>query len=263
MQEIGKEQMSLENTEMKERPYVLTIGGFDPSGGAGVLADIKTMEALNVQGLAVLSARTIQTEDKFYDCLWERVSQIFSAVKILVERYPIKAVKIGIMPSAVPLMRIILYLHELLPNVPLVIDPVMRPSTSDYSFIGVITTNFMKLLTPNDLLTPNGIEFRALFQPLFHRGDYPFDTNILVTGGHDAIGTSYVTDVLYTPQGKYELQTPRFEGSKHGTGCIYSSAVASYLARGEKLLEACVLAQTYVAQYIASSSTLLGRHSFN
>ena len=248
---------------MNERPYVLTIGGFDPSGGAGVLADIKTMEALNVQGLAVLSARTIQTEDKFYDCLWERVSQIFSAVKILAERYPIQVVKIGIMPSAVPLMRIIRYLHELLPNVPLVIDPVMRPSTSDYSFIGTVTANFLKLLTPIDLLTPNSIEFRTLFQPLFHRDEYPFTTNILVTGGHDGIGTPYVTDVLYTPQGKYELQAPRLGGAKHGTGCVYYSAVASYLALGLKLLEACQRAQTYVAQYIASSPTLLGRHSFN
>ena len=248
---------------MNERPYVLAIGGFDPSGGAGVLADIKTMEALQVQGLAVLSARTIQTEEHFFECVWERLSQVFSTVKILVERYPIRAIKIGIMPSSVPLMRLIRYLHELLPNTPLVIDPVMHPSTSDYAFVSTITFNFLKLLRPIDLLTPNGIEFQELIQPLFHRGEYTFDTNILVTGGHSVLDTNSVTDVLYTPNGKYELQVPRQEGSKHGTGCVYSSAVTSHLALGFNLFDACERAQQYVARYIASSPTLLGCHTFN
>ena len=107
---------------MSERPYVLAVSGFDPCGGAGVLADIKTMETLDVQGLAVLTARTVQTEEKFYSCQWERASQMFANIKILADRYEIAAVKIGIMPSAVPLMRLIRYLHELLPKVPLVLS---------------------------------------------------------------------------------------------------------------------------------------------
>ena len=245
---------------MSERPYVLAISGFDPCGGAGVLADIKTMETLNVQGLAILSARTLQTEEKFYNCQWERASQMFTNIKTMVDRYPVQAVKIGIMPSAVPLMRLIRYLHEILPNIPLVIDPVMRPSTADYAFIGTITMNFLKVLKETDILTPNTIEYRALFAPLFRPGEYPLNTNLLVTGGHDGIGTKFVTDVLYTPQGKYDLRAPRVTGNKHGTGCIYTSAIASYLALGHRLLEACQLAQTYVASYIASTATLLGWH---
>lgn len=245
---------------MSERPYVLAVSGFDPCGGAGVLADIKTMEALDVQGLAVLSARTVQTEEKFYSYQWERVSQIFSNIKILVDRYPISAVKIGIMPSAVPLMRLIRYLHEVLPHIPLVIDPIMRPSSADYAFIGTITMNFLKVLRRRDVITPNTIEYRALFAPLFRPGEYTLDTNLLVTGGHDGIGTKFVTDTLFTPEGKYDLRTPRVIGNKHGTGCVYTSAIASYLALGHNLLDSCQMAQAYVASYIASTETLLGKH---
>ena len=245
---------------MSERPYVLAISGFDPSGGAGVLADIKTMETLDVQGLAVLTARTVQTEEKFYSCQWERASQMFANINLLADRYEIAAVKIGIMPSAVPLMRLIRYLHELLPKVPLVIDPIMRPTGADYAFIGTITMNFLKILQPTDVIAPNTIEYRALFAPLFRPGEYPLDTNLLITGGHDGIGTKFVTDTLYTPEGKYDLRMPRVAGHKHGTGCIYTSAIASHLAMGRNLLEACQMAQSYVASYIASSETLLGRH---
>lgn len=247
---------------MDNRPYALAIAGFDPTGGAGILADIKTMEALDVQGLAVLSARTVQTEDTFYSCQWERASQLFATVKTLSDRYPIKAVKIGIMPSSIPLMRLVRYLHTLLPEVPIVIDPVMHPSSADYTFIGNITMNFLKILHPTDLLTPNSIEYRNLIAPLFRHNEYPINTNILVTGGHETIGSSTITDLLYTPNGKYELQVKRREGSKHGTGCVFSSAIASFLARGWSLLDACREAQNIVGQYIVTSNTLLGQFRF-
>lgn len=245
---------------MSERPYALAISGFDPTGGAGVLADIKTMEALGVQGLAALTARTIQTEKAFIDCQWERISRIVETIKELTGSYEIRAIKIGIMPSAVPLMRLIRYLHERLPNTPLVIDPVMHPSSSDYTFLGNLTMNLLRILHPIDLLTPNSIEYATLIAPLFHKDEYPICSNILVTGGHDVYNTHEIKDVLYTPNGQYQFTTQRVEGSKHGTGCIYSSAVAANLALGKLLLESCKLAQQYVVRYIASSPNLLGHH---
>lgn len=256
--------MNLDTTKMNNRPYVVAIGGFDPSGGAGILADIKTMEGLDVQGLAVLSARTVQTEDKFFTCAWELATQICTTIKVLADRYPIAAMKIGIMPSAVPLMRVLRHTRELLPNIPIVIDPVMRPSTSNsnYAFISTITPKFMGLLTPTDILTPNSKEFELLFKPLFRHNSFPYDTNMIVTGVEEP-GSPSIKDILYTPKGQYEMQVPRIVANKHGTGCIYSSALASYLAKGLTLVEACQQAQLYVRHYLTSSPTLLGCHHFN
>jgi len=81
------------------RPFVLTIAGFDPSGGAGVLADVKTVEQHQVYGLAIITGNTIQTENEFLKMEWIPIDFVLESIEILFNKYEIKAVKIGIVPS--------------------------------------------------------------------------------------------------------------------------------------------------------------------
>ena len=83
----------------ESRPFVLTIAGFDPSGGAGVLADAKTFEQHRVYGFAVNTGNTIQTENEFYEMQWTDIDFILKSLDKLLQNYTVKAVKIGIVPS--------------------------------------------------------------------------------------------------------------------------------------------------------------------
>ena len=85
----------------------MSIAGFDPSGGAGVLADIKTFEQLKVQGLAVCTAMTLQTESEFYTLQWQPIDEILSAINVLMKKYKVKAVKIGVVKDAEFLAQIV------------------------------------------------------------------------------------------------------------------------------------------------------------
>ena len=70
----------------------MSVAGFDPSGGAGVLADIKTFEQLKVQGLAICTVLTLQTESEFYTLQWQPIDEILSAIDILMKKYKVEAV---------------------------------------------------------------------------------------------------------------------------------------------------------------------------
>ena len=84
----------------KVRPYCLTIAGFDPSGGAGILADCKTFEQNKTQGLAVITANTLQTEDSFKRVDWMTDEIILEQLNLLLDRYKIRFIKIGLIVSS-------------------------------------------------------------------------------------------------------------------------------------------------------------------
>ena len=83
----------------KKVPFVLSIAGFDPSAGAGVLADVKTFEQHRVYGFAINTGNTIQTENKFFEMQWTDLAFVLKSLEKLFNNYTIKAVKIGIVPS--------------------------------------------------------------------------------------------------------------------------------------------------------------------
>ena len=118
---------------MKKRPYVLTIAGFDPSGGAGLIADIKTFEALKVYGLSVCTANTIQNDIDFKSCYWVDIEIIKHQIAILFDRFRIDYVKIGIIKNWEILNTIIDLLLRKNAEIKIVLDPVLR-SSSNFDF---------------------------------------------------------------------------------------------------------------------------------
>jgi hydroxymethylpyrimidine/phosphomethylpyrimidine kinase len=243
------------------RPFVLTIAGLDPSGGAGILADIKTFEQHKVTGFAIATANTIQTENEFKEIQWTDLSFVIRSIETIFDRYKIDAVKIGIVPSLAYLNQILSTVKLRSPSILVVWDPVLK-STTKFEFMKPDhSLDLKKVLSKIDLLTPNYPEMEILFPgfALDHFKQEEIPVSILLKGGHNksAVGT----DLLFLKNEIIELlpsDTKCFE--KHGSGCVLSAAIAANLALNQTIATACKNAKTYIEKYLSSTSTLIGYH---
>ncbi len=250
---------------MKKRPYILSIAGFDPSGGAGIVADCKTFEALNCQGLSVITANTIQTDTKFVDCLWVDVPVIKNQIQVLFERFDISVVKIGIVQNWLVMQELVAFLISLKAEVKIVLDPVIRASTNFEFQKGFDADTFQKVLDGIYMITPNYDEIQSLFPEKSIEetiGSIQEKTNLFLKGGHNESAKG--KDYLYAQGGNVYPMNPKYSKvyPKHGSGCVLSSAIASNLALGFPLLKSCFRAKRFTEKYLASSKDLLGRFNF-
>lgn len=250
------------------RPIVLTIAGFDPSGGAGVLADVKTFEQHRVYGFAVNTGNTIQTENEFFEMQWTDLDFVVKSLAKLFDNYTIKAVKIGIVPSLEYLKQIIFTIKSLSPETKIVWDTVLK-STTEFDFLTIENRNVLtEILNQIDLITPNFNEIKIIFPnftPLscfinalsFIRGEV--NCSVLLKGGHnpDEMGV----DNLYTEKDVHQLLPKTGECyEKHGSGCVLSAAITANLALEQNLKTACENAKIYTENYLLSNPTKLGFH---
>ncbi len=246
----------------EKRKYALSIAGFDPSGGAGLLADIKTFEQHNVYGLGICTANTLQTENRFYSVQWTPVSEVLNALEVLLQEYPVTYLKIGIVPSVNYLFTVVSYIQKINPETKICLDPVIKSSTGyDFQETGD-AENLRAVLQHTFLLTPNISEAKLLTQlenPDAAASELAQQCNVLLKGGHrdDAPGVDYLYSnseiIRLNPDAK--SVTP-----KHGSGCVLSAAITANLALGYDLRESCVRAKKYTAQFLQSNSSLLGYH---
>ncbi|PCH74377.1 MAG: hydroxymethylpyrimidine/phosphomethylpyrimidine kinase [Flavobacteriaceae bacterium] len=251
---------------MYERPYVLSIAGFDPSGGAGITADSKTMEALKCVGLSVCTANTVQNDISFKACYWTELPLMLDQISLLFERFPIAFVKIGIVENWKVLDTLVsaLLFHQ--PKVKIILDPVLSASAS-YLFhadASIDNRAFLdKILDKIYLITPNFNEIKGLYtdknieETIAHISN---KTQLLLKGGHreDFLGK----DVLYHCKGTaFEMYPSTGDYSeKHGSGCVLSSAITSYLALGFSIETACLKGKRYTEKVLSSTTNLLGYH---
>lgn len=235
---------------------VLTIAGFDPCGGAGILADVQTMQQLGVQGMAVVSALTYQNEDGFYGIEWKNFESIEAQLAPIVSRYHIETVKIGIVQSMDVLNRTIDLLKEKNKDVNIIWDPVLK-SSSGFDFrLSPEKTKLKEVLGKIYLITPNKLEFDYLTRILPQE---EWDTNCLLKGGHNS--GNDVTDLLVTGTQTKNIEAKRLKGrDKRGTGCVLSSAIATYISQGMDLETACRKAKLYIEKYLMTGKEKLGRH---
>lgn len=247
---------------LRERTYVMSIAGFDPSGGAGLLADIKAFEQHKVYGLAVNTANTIQTEDTFYSLEWMKPEEILKTIDVLMEAYPVSAIKIGIVPSFCALHEIIIHIRRKSREVKIVVDPVLRSSTGFDFHDSASKKDLVSVLEQIDLLTPNMSEVLALTGNLNEETaalQLAGHCNVLLKGGHSS--NQLGVDYLYTRAGMVILPPSRTDvNAKHGSGCVLSAAITANLALGLDLEKACRKAKNYVEQYLSSHPSLLGSH---
>lgn len=243
-------------------PIVMSIGGFDPSSGAGITADIKTFEATGSYGLGVCTAITFQNQDEYEGTEWISWPDIKKQIEILLRKFNIRFVKIGIVENFQTIAKITRFLNDMIPDVRIVWDPVISSSSGH-----IFHDNFSQIdniLKDIHIITPNTLEFRQLFgnatEDIEKRKEIcrKHRMNILWKGGHNTDKKSI--DRLITPEDIFEFGVFRSRYGKHGTGCVLSAALTSYLAAGNKIEDACRAAQSYVSEFMDSNDSYLGYH---
>lgn len=247
------------------RPYAISIAGFDPSAGAGVLADVKCFEQHHVYGFGICSALTVQTDSEFLKNNWLDSLQIIAQLEPLMARFKVSACKIGLIKDVSVLREVVSFLRAKDSDLKIIVDPVLKAS-SGYEFHD--WANGMEILSPVleqiDLITPNYNEMLSL-------GAEAMDVShtaklwaqycaVLLKGGHSIAAPG--TDYLYEQDDTYEFSSGVDQiHQKHGSGCILSAAIAANVALGYPLKQACGNAKLYIEKFLNSNNTLLGYHS--
>lgn len=234
-----------------KKNFVLSIAGFDPCAGAGVLADIKVFQYLKMMGLGVASAITYQNDEVFNGVRWCCLDEIEKQLLPL-KKYPVKAVKIGLIENFSQLENIICLIKSIFPDAYIVWDPILK-ATAGFSFHQ--DTFFSEKISKQiNLISPNYDEYLQLGLDKFRPS-----CSVLLKGGHREEKKGI--DVLMTSDGR-EVEVPGAEiknkVDKHGTGCVLSAAIAAYIAQGLTEYESCKKAKVLVEKLIQSNKTNLG-----
>ena len=247
-----------------DRPYGLSIAGFDPSGGAGLLADAKTMEQHGVYGLTVCTAITVQHESVFQRVEWVDLAIIKAQIRLLLQQYSVNCCKIGLIENGLVLSEIINLLLDLNPAIKIVLDPIFRASAG-FDFHNQTSLKKLRSCLPNIyLLTPNAQELKRLGaegQPLMAVAkDLAKTCPVLYKGGHNEAQKG--CDFLLLGNAIHSfVPTKIVQFDKHGSGCVLSAAIVSNLLLGYNLVESCGLAKDYITDFLDSNSGLLGYHN--
>jgi len=249
-------------------PIVLTIAGSDSSGGAGIQADLKTIAANGCYGASVITSVTAQNTLGISDIHDLPTSVIKSQFEAVIDDLDVKVVKIGMLNSK----EIIMTVDKLLKKakIPFVLDPVMSAKDSTSLLEESALKELKSMMKKSFLLTPNipeaevlvGFEIKTVED--MKAACLQIDAqSILLKGGH--LEGNILVDILYHDKNFYEFKHRKIQAKNtHGTGCTLASAIASQLALGESLPEACENAIEYVKKAILENySTGQGSGSLN
>lgn len=247
-----------------KHPIVLSIAGFDPTGGAGVLSDAKTFEQHGCLGMGVLTGNTVQTEIEFISVDWFEKQEIINQLNPILANYDISAVKIGIVENLDVLSDILSLVKIAFPSAPIVWDPVLSASSGFVLHDSWNNESLNRILEIIDLITPNVLEVKRItgiedeIEAAFQLAK---STHVLLKGGHSSMRLG--VDLLFEEGVPREIPSrldPKTCFSKHGSGCILSAAIASNLALGKPLFEACQEAKYYIEKRLSSNEHLLAYH---
>ena len=255
----------------EQPPVVLTIAGFDPSSGAGVTADIKTIAAHGCYGVACITALTVQSTAGVRRAVPVDPGLIADTLEELASDIPIAAVHIGMLATAKVAKAVVEFLSRRaakarLPNV--VLDPILKSSSgADLLDADGIKILLEQLIPLADVITPNvdeaaaltglGVtnldEMKAAAAKLHQMGS----SAVVVTGGHldKAIDLLSFTTKNGVEEEVFKAERQR-SNSTHGTGCAFATALACHLALDRGIAEAALLAKTYVTAAIAAGHPL-------
>ncbi|HEY6802990.1 MAG TPA: bifunctional hydroxymethylpyrimidine kinase/phosphomethylpyrimidine kinase [Pyrinomonadaceae bacterium] len=251
------------------RPVVLTIAGVDPSGGAGIIADIKTIAAFGCFPAAAITSITYQNTTGVFGAEHQTAAGLRSQVDPIVADFTVAAVKTGMLPTAEIVSEVARLFKET--NLPApVVDPVMI-STSGHDLIGAEAFQVLKaqLLPLARLVTPNLPEaerlagFSIITEADVRRAAEVIkqlgSAAVLIKGGHRlTTNTGEAVDILLNDDGKFmEFRGPFIEvGEVHGSGCTLSAAIASGLALGRNVEDAVRNAKRYISERIQALKQL-------
>lgn len=250
MDESNLKKGFIVDNAIDKKPNVLCFSGLDPSGGAGIQADIEALFSCGCHCLPIVTTLTVQDTRNVISSHPVEPTLLIAQARAILEDIPVQAFKIGLLSHN----RTVEVIHTLLtdyPDIPVVLDPVIRAG-GGYVFPGDnMLDAFNSLLLPlTTVITPNTDELRylspnadcpdACAHELLDRGcEY-----VLVTGTHD--NTSHVVNRLYSSHGLMRtFEWPRLANEYHGSGCTMAACLAGYLAHGLEMSEASQQAQQF------------------
>lgn len=241
----------------KNRPVILSFSGHDPSGGAGVQADIETIISHQCHACSVITALTEQDSYNVIKLIPQKPQDIISQAETILNDLPVKAIKIGLIGhhEIAEAIQSILLQH---PNIPVILDPVLAAGGGTSLASEKLVNHIVDLLLPcTTVLTPNSEEARVLANKsnlidcgheLLAKGC----KNVLITGSHEQSTT--VNNQLFQADDKLEtFSWDRLSGSYHGSGCTLASAIAALMAHGLDPFTAISEAQEYTWNSLADA----------
>jgi hydroxymethylpyrimidine/phosphomethylpyrimidine kinase len=254
-------------------PIVLTFAASDPSGGAGLQADILTLSSMGCHPLSVVTAITVQDTLGVEDVMALDAEWVADQARCVLEDMPVAVFKVGMIGSVDNVAAIAEVVADY-PDIPLVLDPVLASGRGDELASDDILTAVQEMLIPQTtLLTPNSLEARRIAQLDDDEGDAEPDLAecarriiemgceyVLITGTHE--NTPQVVNTLYGESGVLRSDSwPRLPGSYHGSGCTLASAIAASIAHGLDIPEAVKEAQEFAWQTLkAGFRPGMGQH---
>lgn len=242
----------------------LTIAGSDCSAGAGIQADLKTFQHFQVHGLTAVTCVVSETANLVRAVHAVPVAMVADQISLLLESFPVAAIKTGMLFSAAHVAAVAAILREF-PQIPLVVDPVMIASTGAPLLEEDAMAAYRELLLPlARVITPNLPEAEALLgeriideaalEPAARRLAGMFGGAVLLKGGH--LDGAECVDLLVDGGEALPFRAARIAvAGSHGTGCTLSAAIAAALARGESLARAVATAKSYLGQTLRDSYT--------
>lgn len=257
----------MEPRTRQARPIALTIAGFDPSGGAGVLADARTFVALGCRAAAVITSITFQNPERVFGALHQSGAAVRDQIRPLLEEPP-KAVKTGMLPTREVVSEVARLFRETALPAPIV-DPVMISSSGhrliDQDAVDSLTSEIFPIAR---LVTPNIPEAERITALIIDSEDSMREAAavirrmgaraVLVKGGHLRNGKSAAAvDVLDDDGSVVTLRVDRVPNvDLHGTGCMLSAAIAAGLATGRNLEDSVRTGKQFVLDTIRNAASL-------
>jgi hydroxymethylpyrimidine/phosphomethylpyrimidine kinase len=251
---------------MAKIPQVLSIAGFDSSAGAGLQADLKTISAFKCYAHTVLTALPVQNTCGVRNIYTIPTIAITEQLMAVIEDTKIDAIKIGMLFNTEIIEVIANFLVKYAKNIPIVLDPVMV-AKSGHNLLQVDAQNTLKkLLFPlSTLITPNIPEAEVICSNKIQNTDdmekvaqdisNKYNVAVLLKGGH--LQGNTMQDFLYTKDIKVWINAPKIKTKNtHGTGCTLSASIASNLALGYSIEEACRIAKNYLYNALLHSNEL-------
>ncbi|CEG59885.1 bifunctional hydroxymethylpyrimidine kinase/phosphomethylpyrimidine kinase [Legionella micdadei] len=247
---------------MSMRHKALSIAGFDGSGGAGIQADLKTFSAFGCYGMTVLTALPVQNTQGVRSCYELPLQAINEQLHAIFDDIRPDSIKIGMLFKREIVELVANFIGKYAQGIPIVLDPVTVAKSGD-PLLNPDALDALKmcLIPQTTIITPNLPEAEALLgamsspdmsemaQQLLALGT----ENVLLKGGH--LKDHYSNDLFLNKYGdKYWLESLRIQSKNtHGTGCTLSAAIASCLALGFDVFEACQMAKAYISRAIGAA----------
>ena len=245
-----------------KRPCVLVFAGLDPSGGAGVQADIETINAMGAHALTTVTTLTVQDNDHVKAVHAVDATILREQVHVLCEKFQIAAIKIGITGSqanVAVIVETIKRLRQECTDVPVVLDPVLASGHGDALSREDAVAMMRPLQSLATLITPNLPEAMRLCDGeaslaaqaahLLH-----ITPNVLIKGGHG--DGDEVINTWFSASHEQTWRWPRLSGSFHGSGCTLASAITACLATGLDMQQALSISQLWVQASLSNAYSI-------